>query len=164
MPRPIGGGDRRAGQSLDSWPRAAPVGLEVKETQPPARSGPAPLRRLATQRAKAASASALAITVVVNSRSFIEVSRSGFVPADEEAGTGPVRLALDHDDRADRLVGVATGGTAGRLRLACTAAPPQAGIRRLITSDSFPPTRRRRRCCVCGHRPHRPAGRPCNVA
>src|SRR3954469_25908143 len=63
------------------------------------------------------------------------------VPADEEAGTGPVHLALDHHDRADCAVRIATGGTARRLRLACAAAPPQTGIRRVITSDSFPPTR-----------------------
>src|SRR3954452_12480435 len=86
------------------------------------------------------------------------------VPADEEAGTGPIRLALDHHDRADRLVAAATGGAARRLRLACAGGPPQAGIGGLITSDSFPLTRRRRRCCARGHRPHRPARRPCNVA
>src|SRR3954468_15601451 len=65
------------------------------------------------------------------------------VPADEEAGTWPIHLALDHHDRADCAVRVATGGTAGRLRLACAAAPPQTGIGWLITSDSFPLARRR---------------------
>ena len=37
MPRSLGGRNRRAGQSLDGWPRAAAVGLDVKETQHPAR-------------------------------------------------------------------------------------------------------------------------------
>src|SRR3954462_12849702 len=50
------------------------------------------------------------------------------VPADEEAGPGPVPLALEPPAGGDPVAAVETGGSARGLRLACAAAPPQTGI------------------------------------
>ena len=86
------------------------------------------------------------------------------LPADEAMGARTVYLALDDHDRADCLVSTPTGGPARRLRLACAGAPPQAGTGRVITPDSFPATRWRRRSCVRGHQPRLTAGRPRHVA
>jgi hypothetical protein len=55
------------------------------------------------------------------------------VHADQETGARPVRLALDHDDRTDRIDPGATDRVARWLRVAGAGGAPQGGTGGLIT-------------------------------